>query len=158
MQNTITKASLCAILRELIMSRPGFETGNYHTYAAYRSDARRSLRDRDDAMKLLDAAEYSDSVTLSHLRDALSSARRLSLSDDGQRLDYCAGQYYPTEYRAAACSALASAWWNAIRDDLTASAHSAAMVCSPWRDAVTGGRIRKYARSRFGSTIAHRWF
>lgn len=146
---TITKASLCALIRAFILSRPGFESGNYSTAASWRADTRRAIRDRNDALRLLDAAEYSDAVTLEHLREALSSARRLSLSDDGQRLDYCAGQYYPTEYRAAAASALASAWWSAIRDDLTSEFG---------RDAVTGDLIRKSARSRFGATIASRWF
>lgn len=145
---TITeKSTLLALLRAFVLSRPGFDPANYHTLSSYRADQRASIRDRDHALTLLSAAE-SDMVTAAHLRDALSSARRLSLSGDGQ-LEYCTGQYYCIEYRAAAVSALASAWWAAFRDNLTES---------PGRDAVTGDDIRKAARLRFGARIARRWF
>ena len=36
------------------------------------------------------------------------------------RIDYCAGQYYPTEYRAGVCRALASALWNWQRENMPA--------------------------------------
>jgi hypothetical protein len=33
---------------------------------------------------------------------------RLTWDDSKKRFDYCAGQYFPTEYRAAVCRALIS--------------------------------------------------
>jgi hypothetical protein len=57
------------------------------------------------------------------------------------RVDYCTGQYFPTEYRAAACAVLATILWDYI---------------SP--ECKTGNDIRKWARAEFGRGIASRWF
>jgi hypothetical protein len=56
-------------------------------------------------------------------------------------VDYTTGQYFPTEYRNAACAVLAQAWR------------------SYWRDCgYDADRIRKAARATFGRGIASRWF
>lgn len=36
------------------------------------------------------------------------------------RIDYCTGQYFPTEYRRAACAVLSQALWDYRRDDMPA--------------------------------------
>jgi len=70
----------------------------------------------------------------------------LSLVDRGDRVevDYCTGQYFPTEYRRAACAVLASALWEY------------------WRPAVykdgQGDKIRAIARRELSSRLARRWF
>lgn len=65
------------------------------------------------------------------------------------RIDYCTGQYFPTEYRRAVCRVLASALWAHTRDTISGEVLAGR---SP------GDRIRKYFRTWFGRTIASRYF
>jgi hypothetical protein len=88
---------------------------------------------------LLRVVELSTCLPDSILVDLLRSGR---LTWDGKRLDYCAGQYFPTEYRAAACRTLASALWCYWSDG---GRHSA-------------DQIRAAARRHLGRGIAKRWF
>jgi hypothetical protein len=59
--------------------------------------------------------------------------------------DYCTGQYFPTEYRAAACAVLSTACWDYWRTDFPISNNIR-------KD------ILKRARRIFGRGIASRWF
>ncbi len=65
---------------------------------------------------------------------------------DGFSIDYCVGQYWPTEYRRAVCAVLASAIWNRLREDLPPEIEN------------RGDAIRKNARRELGRTLAARWF
>jgi hypothetical protein len=65
-----------------------------------------------DGTALLDAVAARDSLTADAMRAVLMGTGRLTLSTDG-RLDYCTGQYFPTEYRKAAARALA-AWSSSL--------------------------------------------
>ena len=96
---------LKAALRAFVAQRPGFEHGNYNTLSAYRADQRRAMRDKADALALISA--FPDNADPRFLVDALSSGNRLSL--EGGHLEYKAGQYYCTEYRAAVCRAVSDA-------------------------------------------------
>jgi hypothetical protein len=95
------------------------------------------------------------------------------VSRDTVRTDYCTGQYFPTEYRKAACAVLAAALWYWTRE-----------LCMPsganrdgdryWLDGVkqTGGTthtgrgdfvsagdwLRAHFRQQFGRGIASRYF
>lgn len=130
-------------LRAFIDSRPGFDPRNYGDAKSYRADTSRAQRDRRDAHALLGAVYRAVSGTddagrdrlLCYLREGLRG--RLELHDDG-RLEYAAGQYYPTEYRAAACRALADTLW------------------LHWWAPGTSARAK--ARSVFGAGIQRRWF
>ncbi|NBT32453.1 MAG: hypothetical protein EBT13_11310 [Rhodobacteraceae bacterium] len=109
-------------LTDLAEARPGFEPGNYGSVTAYRSEARRATR---DLHAVRDLARYIRSILLgSHTSPAARAdmARGLcSLVGTGDRVevsirdnhfvrvDYCAGQYYPIEYRHAIARSLASA-------------------------------------------------
>lgn len=97
-------------------------------------------------------------------------------------LEYCAGQYWPTEYRAAACAVLASALWSYKRDRCMpepayvvggkhayaerAEAEERAADGMPYSYAVEeryGGKtagdwLRSSFRRDFGRGIANRWF
>jgi hypothetical protein len=110
-----TKSQILALLRAHIESRPGLEFCNYGDVAAYRSEQRRIARQKRDALTLLRAVEWRDSLTAEHLIPgfrAFSGRLTLETLPDGRhKLDYCTGQYYPTEYRAAAAAVLASALW-----------------------------------------------
>lgn len=58
------------------------------------------------------------------------------------RVDYCTGQYWPTEYRPAACRVLAAALWDY------------------WRSSGydTSDKIRAMARRTLSRGVASRWF
>ena len=104
--------------------------------AAYFSDSRRITQHLNDARRLLRYCElYRVDVTAT----LTNTGDRLFI--DGDQLTYHVGQYWPTEYRAAACRKLASAIWGYWRD------------CGYTADA-----IRNKARAEFGRGIASRWF
>lgn len=128
-------------LKQFIEQRPGFEFANYGDASSYRADYRRALRDLHDARALLRYCEMRPSIDVANPR--LWHRLTLTLTDDGYRADYCTGQYFPTEYRAAACGLLSSAIWRWLRD-----------ACGY----KTGDDIRKAAKRELGASIARRWF
>lgn len=120
---TDDREAILDLLARFIDSRPGLEFANYGDMSAYRSEQRSITRDRDQARTLLAYVRWNRSIDGAALREAFRSAYsgRLSLGTDSKGrmcLDYCTGQYYPTEYRRAACAVLASAiwtyWWDSI--------------------------------------------
>jgi len=123
-------------------ARPRLEYGNYGDRAAYRAEVRGITKDLHHARALLTAVRLSG-VTEAQLVTAFRGAFSGRLSWDGSRLDYCTGQYYPTEYRKAVCAVLASALWAYYRDDC---------FCD------TGVKIRAAARRALPGAIASRWF
>ena len=134
------KTEILEALARFIAQRSGIDGQNYGgSREVFMQDYRRILRDGRDARALLRAVELSTQMPESILVDVLKSGR---LTWDGKRLDYCACQYFPVEYRAAACQALASALW------------------IYWRDpgAPTFDKIRATARMNLGRGIARRWF
>ena len=106
-------------LRAFVAQRPGFDYRNYGTVSAYRANQKRAMRDKADALALINA--FPDDADPRFLVGVLSSGNRLSL--EGDQLDYTAGQYYCTEYRAAVCrvvsDALRSLSWAQSQERLT---------------------------------------
>ena len=96
---------LKALLRAFVAQRPGFDYRNYNTASAYRADQKRAMRDKADALALINA--FPDEADPRFLMDVLASGNRLSL--EGGQLDYTEGQYYCTEYRAAVCRVVSDA-------------------------------------------------
>jgi len=138
--NTLSKDTIISLLSAFISQRSGMDFRNYGDIKSYRAEARSIANDGKDARELLRAVEYSQ-ITADELRAAFSAfSGRLTLSDDG-RLDYCTGQYFPTEYRAAVCAVLASALWNYYREDYP-----------------NGNDLRTAMRRRFGKRIQNNWF
>ena len=140
------KQKILAALRAFIAQRPGLEPGNYISgwndtegRRMYRAESRQITRDRHHAEHLLHYVERC-SVPAEYLRQSLTGRR---LTWDGAKIDYCTGQYFPTEYRRAAGSALASALWYYWRDTST----------GPDADA-----IRRQAHNALGRTLAKRFF
>lgn len=121
-------------LRRFVSQRSGIDSRNYGgSREAFMQDYRRILRDGRDARVMLRAVipDYA-------LADALKSGR---LTWDGKRLEFVACQYHPTEYRAAACRALANALWRT------------------WASGGTScEQIRAQARYSLGRGVANRWF
>lgn len=144
----ISKQELIELLRAWINQRPGLEFCNYGEISSYRSEQRRITRQKHDADTLLRAVELSG-VTVEEIKAAFRSfSGRLQLkeTEKGYRLEYCAGQYFPTEYRAAACAVLASALWDYYREDI------------PEDDPKPGDTIRAKFKRLFGIAMQKRWF
>jgi len=137
-----TKASLIAALHKFVNRKPGLDYANYGSAIAYRAEVRAIGKQLQTARTLLRAVELSGGVTLEAMREALRPSGRLSLLSNGE-LEYCAGQYYATEYRASVCGLCSSLLWNAIRE------------AYPHFD---GTELRAYFRRYFGKGIQSRWF
>lgn len=136
-RNETRRQALIFALHRWIAQRPGLEFGNYGDVSSYRSELRKITRDLNDARTLLAAIEWR-SIGVDALALALRDAWSGRLTWDGERLDYCTGQYWPTEYRAAVCAGLALALRRYWRDD--------------------GNDAGKMARGEFGRGLASRWF
>lgn len=140
---TPSKSTLIMILANWIKQRPGLEFGNYGNVSAYWSEMRNITRQRHDAETLLASVSWDDAISSQDIIDAFPQAfsGRLSFDAENLKLEYCAGQYWPTEYRAASCAVLARVLWNAARDRYE-----------------TGDALRKHFRQQFGASIQKRWF
>ena len=139
-----SKSTILAALDAWIRQRPGLEFGNYGDVSSYRSEVRSITRDLQHARALLNYVAWHDSITAEMILSAAQSGR-LSIVVDGNkvRVDYCTGQYWPTEYRPAVCRLLSSVIWDWMRAN------------DPRR---SGEMIRKAASREFGTSIAQRWF
>ena len=132
------------MLRAFIAQRSGLDWRNYASdwrdtagMSALRSDRNRILQHGRDARALLVFVERS-SIPVDFLMRELESGR-LTFDPSRNALDYCAGQYFPTEYRAAVCRTLSNSIWRFYRDNVTMD-------------------VRTFARETFGRGIASRWF
>lgn len=134
-----------------IRQRPGLDPRNYirdwrdaDGVRAYKADARAITRDLHHARALLRYVELRPSITGERLLEAFGYAfgGRLMYTP-GRGLDYTTGQYWPMEYRRAACAVLASAIWDYLREGMSEP---------------TGDKLRAAARRELGAAIARRWF
>ncbi len=121
------REAILTALDRWIRQRPGLEFGNYGDVSAYRSELRSITRDGREARTLLQAVRWrEESITLALLRESFRAySGRLSWAwsplEGKGRLDYVTGQYWPTEYRRAACAVLASALWSAAAANMPAA-------------------------------------
>lgn len=166
------RAVILTMLGNFIRSRPGLDFANYGDVSLYRSEARSIAMDKRHAETLLSAVTWREGIDADALVRAASSAfsGRLNITerDDGRvALDYCTGQYYPTEYRKAACAVLASALWDYTREHAMpaptyiqhGSASDTPMRTEARYDGLSAGDwLRRYFRREFGRTIASRYF
>lgn len=130
-------------LRAFVSRRSGIDWRNYGDRQSFMSDYRRILRDGREARVMLRYLELA-------ARNAAEAGRPMLLPQgvnrmawDGTAWDFTGCQYYPTEYRAAACRWLAAA----------IEAHWDVPHGPGRRDA-----ILRSARNAFGRGIAERWF
>ncbi len=130
------KSLILDALQAFVRQRPGFDPRNYGDRANYMGDVRPVTRQLRDAETLLAALKWRDSITADDLLKAATSAfsGRLTLAwtsvckvchrdptlqhNHAPRvvIDYCTGQYFPTEFRAAVRAVLASALWAHARE------------------------------------------
>lgn len=136
------KAEILQTLDRFIRQRPGLEYGNYGNPTSYRAEMRDITRDLHHARELLATVSWRDSITADDLMRAAkeSYSGRLSIVTEGEKvsIDYCTGQYFPTEYRKAVCAVLSSALWDY------------------WRK--NGGKPRETAKRELSRSVARRWF
>ena len=151
------KQAIIDALSKFMHQRSGMDPQNYGDYASYRSEQRSVTRDLHHARTLLGAVSWRDSITADDLIAASKraySGRLTIVEDSGRvRIEYCTGQYFPTEYRRAVCAVLAAALWDytrtsAMPDDATLES----IKQSP------GTWLREHFRREFGRTISNRWF
>ena len=133
----IAKETVVELLDKFNRQRPGLEYGNYGDPVSYRAELRGIARDKREADRLLCAVAQSQGMPVETLMEGFRAfSGRLKIerapeggdknsrrnSVDGWQLDYCTGQYFPTEYRRAVAAVLAAALWDYHRDDYAAAA------------------------------------
>ena len=107
----MTKTDILSALRAFAHQRPGLDPRNYGDRKSYRSESQSVTRDLHHVRELLQAVSWRE-VTAEDLTRAAESGR-LTIADHakGPLVAYCAGQYFPTEYRCAVAAVLARALW-----------------------------------------------
>lgn len=142
------RVHILTALRAFAEQRPGLDPRNYiSSYrdtagrSAYFAEARSITKDLRHARELLAAVAWRSSIGPEELKHAIRHAFAGRLSWDGHGLNYCTGQYWPTEYRKAVCAVLASALWAFWRED-----------------ADTADDIRRKARRELSRGVAQAWF
>jgi len=153
------KQQIIAALYTFIAQRPGLEYGNYGEPVSYRAEVRAIGRDLTQARQLLRYVELRASITADDIIEASKRAYsgRLTIvtRDDGKvSVDYCTGQYFPTEYRKAVCAVLAAVLWDWKRTQCMPDSFRGATVppTSP------GDYLRASFKREFGRGMAARWF
>jgi hypothetical protein len=144
------KQQIIAALHAFINQRPGLEYGNYGEPVSYRAEVRAIGKDLTQARQLLRYVELRASITADDIIDASKRAYsgRLTITarDDGAiAIDYCTGQYFPTEYRKAACAVMAQAIRAWYRTNISDTAKP-------------GDYLRASFKREFGRGMASRWF
>lgn len=90
-----------------IARRSGMDPRLYNgDRAAFLADYNPMVRQGREARAMLSYIRPRTSITAEHLLEALGTGR-LQYDPERRELDYCVGQYWATEYRAAACQVLA---------------------------------------------------
>ena len=174
----VKKQTIIDALNAWVNQRPGLEFGNYGDVSSYRAEMRSIGKDLQHARAMINYVACHDSITVEMILKAADNGGRLSIvvKGDTVTLDYCTGQYWPTEYRPAVCRLLSSViwyWLSANRYWLSANRHwLSANMPKPvhMHNSETGedvqridglrigDYIRKTARRELGTSIARRWF
>lgn len=150
----MNKQNLIDTIATFAAQRPNLEPENYISdwrdaegRANYRRESRRITKDLHHARALLGYIARRDSITADDLieaaRHAYSGRLEIKQTPEGYRVDYCTGQYFPTEYRRAVACVLSSAIWQRLAED---------------REDPTREAIQKAARRELGATLAREFF
>lgn len=178
----MSKSKLIEALHGWVRQRPGLEFCNYGDLSTYRSEMRSITKDRHHAEALLRYVELRDSITAEMILEASRRAfsGRLTIEPVhvqnsgyyglepeivGYSIQYCTGQYFPTEYRKAVCAVLSSAIWDWLRDNMppsdgmvTIDIGGKPLEIESHRGQTPGDYLRAAARRELGRPIASRWF
>ena len=141
----VKKQTIIDALNAWVSQRPGLDYRNYGDVSSYRAEMRSIGKDLQHARALINYVAWHDSITAEMILDAAKSGRLSIVVTDGTvAINYCTGQYWPTEYRPAVCRLLSSVIWYWLRDNML--------------DPATGNDIRRQAARELGTIIARRWF
>lgn len=146
-------------LQTFVRQRPGFDFNNYGDGASYRADVRRAGRDLRHAEELIRAVAIRPYCVINPKQSG-----RLSWDDGEKRWDYVTGQYFPMEYRSAACRVLVSALWDYFAASLPkhklTHTHNqeTGEITERYEGLRAGDWIRRQARIDLGPRLARRWF
>lgn len=152
-KQTVTREQITALLRAHVAQRSGIDFRNYWTRdhwnahsegkKAFMSDYRRIMQQGREARQLLAYVERSTMTTDILLSGFKAYSGRLEITHkkQGPGIEYTTGQYFATEYRAAACAVLARA------------------IFEYWYfSGMNYEQIKKQARQEFGAAITRKWF
>lgn len=169
--STPTKTNILAALRAFVAQRSGIDYGNYGERSAFMSDYRPILREGREARTLLRSVELRDSITpqdiIAASERAFSGRLTFTFNDSvtgaprengSVGVSYCTGQYFPTEYRAAACAVLAACLWAYFRANMPTPDAADRDGNPTYAGRSAGEYIRWKARQEFGRGIQSRWF
>jgi hypothetical protein len=138
-----TTQDYAVALHTFIGQRSGIDYRNYGgSREAYMADYRPMLQAGKDARAMLAYVDRSRTITPEMWADALRGTR-FDFDATTGRFDYTTGQYFVTEYRAAACRLLASLFFEWMRDS---------------EGRTDRDKLRTFAKREFGRGIASRWF
>lgn len=126
-------------LHAFIRQRPCLEFGNYGNAAIYRKELRQITREKRDAEAMLFHVWRCHAMTPELVGNAAKVAFSGRLTWNGTDWEYTVGQYWPTEYRKAACVVLAFA------------------LRTYWSEP-TLDRLFRQAKNTLGVGVAKRWF
>jgi hypothetical protein len=155
MKMTDEKTQVLEAVSKWIHKKPGLDPRNYGTgiegFRAYQCESRAITKDLHDARSLLAQVGWRG-VTAEHIIEAAkqSYSGRLTLqkTDQGYEIDYCTGQYWPTEYRRAVCVVMRDVLWDYFRQNLIDSRGK--ISCK--------GELQAYIKREVGSRMFNRWF
>ncbi|MGB9407633.1 MAG: hypothetical protein WCA89_08855 [Terracidiphilus sp.] len=105
----LSQTLVFAAFAAYINQRPGLEFADYGDARAFRNDSAQIGRDKKRALASLYSAELLpwDAVAMKAAFGAFSGRLTPVIREDGKlALDYCEGQYWPTEYRKAVAAVL----------------------------------------------------
>lgn len=144
--------SLLQQLTEFANQRPQIEWANYcdhYWIRKEREEVTRQLADYRALSARVGQLIYGGFLSEDEIRHASNSAfsGRLQFTDRG--IEYCTGQNWSTEFRAAACAVLSSV----LRDY---ELERLSQTVDDWTK--KGEIMRKNFRQQFGRGIASRWF
>lgn len=135
-------------LSEFAARRPKFDFANYGDVKPYRADVRGATRDLHAVRELVRVARYlctDDEILVAARNSRVTLEPFANDNGAGYRVSYCAGQYYPVEYRAGVARVLATAIW-----------HAWAREIGDRPDACT--QIRRRAANELSRSVARRFF
>lgn len=135
------KTQILSALRAFVRQRPGLDFANYGDVKLYRAEVRSITKDLRHAEELIRAVELR-SIDGDAIIKAKTSRLEIEQTDKGIKVHWCAGQYWPTEYRRGVAASLAYALWNY------------------WRECgyTTGDAIRAQAKRELSRSVASRFF
>jgi len=108
---TLDRQTAYTLFKDWINQRPGLDWRDYgNSYNAYRQDANNISKQRKDALHELNLflfVEFDPEILFKACKWAYSGRLQVKYTEGkGWYIDYCTGQYWPTEYRQAAAAVL----------------------------------------------------